>query len=198
MQQRADLLAIAAELFSEKGVDRTLIDEMAERAGVSAKTVYNYFPNKNAIIVDLIKYDRVKMRYRYEKALEMQPDDLVATVKNLIDADICGVTSERNKRFWRELLAAEPNFAIAYPDDHRDNRKIFTEYVAVAISRYERAGLLAEGFQVDAALDMVYALLAFNFRNYVCSSAISLEDVRKSISLQVKLLVNGWLAKQPR
>jgi AcrR family transcriptional regulator len=43
----------AVQVFTEKGYDRTTTDLIAERAGVSVGTLYQYFPNKKAILIEI-------------------------------------------------------------------------------------------------------------------------------------------------
>ncbi len=40
----------AIELFRERGFEKTSLVEVAERLEVSAATVYNYFPGKDAVL----------------------------------------------------------------------------------------------------------------------------------------------------
>lgn len=46
---REALVAAADELFVERGFDGTTVDDIAERAGVSRRTFFRYFPTKEAI-----------------------------------------------------------------------------------------------------------------------------------------------------
>jgi AcrR family transcriptional regulator len=46
----AQLLETAASVFAEVGFDAATMTEIAERAGVSIGAVYQYFPNKEAIV----------------------------------------------------------------------------------------------------------------------------------------------------
>ncbi|WP_181780171.1 TetR/AcrR family transcriptional regulator [Pseudonocardia pini] len=48
-RNRDRLLAAARELFAEQGVDAPL-EEVARRAGVSIGTLYNHFPNRGALL----------------------------------------------------------------------------------------------------------------------------------------------------
>jgi len=46
---RDALVAAAGQLFVEQGFDGTTVDQIAERAGVSRRTFFRYFPSKEAI-----------------------------------------------------------------------------------------------------------------------------------------------------
>jgi len=48
-----DIIAAAAKLIEEVGVDDLNTNTLAERAGVLVRTVYRYFPNKFAIVAHL-------------------------------------------------------------------------------------------------------------------------------------------------
>ena len=54
---RQRILATAAELFGANGLAVTTIENIAERAGVSAGTVYNYFGSKNALLLAGLESD---------------------------------------------------------------------------------------------------------------------------------------------
>lgn len=56
-RNRQRILAAAAEVFTERGLDATL-DEVARAAGVGIGTVYRRFPDKEALVSELFR-DRV-------------------------------------------------------------------------------------------------------------------------------------------
>src|SRR5947209_5889443 len=43
----------ATEMFMERGFDAVRVAEIAEACGVSEKTVFNYFPTKESLVLDL-------------------------------------------------------------------------------------------------------------------------------------------------
>ncbi|TDT97502.1 TetR family transcriptional regulator [Streptomyces sp. 846.5] len=52
-QLRQQLSDTATEMFMERGFDAVRVAEIAEACGVSEKTVFNYFPTKESLILDL-------------------------------------------------------------------------------------------------------------------------------------------------
>jgi TetR/AcrR family transcriptional regulator len=51
---RKALLDAAGKLFSDQGVERTTVDEIAEQAGVSVGSLYVHFGSKDALLLELI------------------------------------------------------------------------------------------------------------------------------------------------
>ncbi|SDF15897.1 transcriptional regulator, TetR family [Celeribacter baekdonensis] len=49
-----EILDAALDLFAEKGFDRTRVEDIASRAGVSKGALYLYFPSKDAVIEALV------------------------------------------------------------------------------------------------------------------------------------------------
>src|SRR3954447_24198324 len=49
---RQQLSDTAARMFLEHGFDAVRVADIAEACGVSEKTVFNYFPSKEALILD--------------------------------------------------------------------------------------------------------------------------------------------------
>ncbi|MFF5563370.1 TetR family transcriptional regulator [Streptomyces sp. NPDC012623] len=50
---RRQLSDTATEMFMERGFDAVRVAEIAEACGVSEKTVFNYFPTKESLVLDL-------------------------------------------------------------------------------------------------------------------------------------------------
>ncbi|MDT7591250.1 MAG: hypothetical protein QOH45_781, partial [Pseudonocardiales bacterium] len=51
-RQRAELVAVGIQLFAQRGFDATTVDEVAEAAGVSRRTLFRYFGTKGDIVMD--------------------------------------------------------------------------------------------------------------------------------------------------
>ena len=53
-QRREQLLDVALDLVREEGTDALTLARVAERAGVSVGTLYQYFPNRESVAAALV------------------------------------------------------------------------------------------------------------------------------------------------
>jgi len=83
MTKREDILAAALKLLTSKGVHATPMSNIAREAGTGMGTIYNYFPNKIALINAL--YIKIKnseksifAAFEQDKSLRTQFEDYYA------------------------------------------------------------------------------------------------------------------------
>ena len=84
--KREEILDAATELFTRDGYDRTALKAIATSAGVTANTIYWYFPDKDALLVAVL--DRLLLTALAElSALEDEPlvEQLLWVVRRLRD-----------------------------------------------------------------------------------------------------------------
>lgn len=63
------ILEAAEEVAAERGIEATSITAIAERAGVAIGTLYNYFPDRDALLAALFKLRRAELLPRIAAAI---------------------------------------------------------------------------------------------------------------------------------
>jgi AcrR family transcriptional regulator len=97
---RQQLSDTATAMFVDRGFDAVRVSEIAEAGGVSEKTVFNYFPTKEALLLDRLEATITSLR-----AGLADPADLpVGAALRILDAELAAMTG------W---LAAQPDQAAA-------------------------------------------------------------------------------------
>lgn len=61
---RQQILKASRRLFKEKGYEDTMIEDVADKADISKATLYNYFPNKESLLVGTLE-DQTETCRRY-------------------------------------------------------------------------------------------------------------------------------------
>lgn len=83
------ILDAAAQLFGESGYAATTTNKVADRAGVSIGSLYQYFPDKDALLLALAERhigEATQVLVAEFVALERDRPDLECTLTRLIDA----------------------------------------------------------------------------------------------------------------
>ncbi|MDK0522684.1 TetR/AcrR family transcriptional regulator [Streptomyces sp. ML-6] len=92
-ERRAQLLAVAAQLFAARPYDDVLMEGVAERAGVSRALLYQHFPSKRDLFAALYQQVAAELlaRSRFDPA-----DTLVEQLTEGLDAHIGYFAENRN------------------------------------------------------------------------------------------------------
>jgi AcrR family transcriptional regulator len=86
---RQQLSDTATEMFVERGFDAVRVAEIAEACGVSEKTVFNYFPTKESLVLD--RWDATMTALRTGLADDSVPP--VETALRILVGELHGMTA---------------------------------------------------------------------------------------------------------
>lgn len=153
-RSRSAILAAAAELLGEQGLRAMSIEGIAERAGVSKKTIYRWWPSKGVLALDAF-YDE------WSSAQGLTPDtgSLAGDLRSRARATVRLMRSATLGPTLAALLAetqTDPQLARIFHDHvieplRAQARPIFER----AIGRHE----IPPDTDVDAAIDLVHGPL---------------------------------------
>ena len=142
---RQQLSDTATRMFMEHGFDAVRVAEVAEACGVSEKTVFNYFPTKESLVLDRLAITVTSLRAGLadpgtspvQAALQILDRDLKNLTDRLRGHDNPARAAAEIRRFG-DLIRATPSLR-AYQSDMMD------QFVTVAAQVLaERAGMRAD------------------------------------------------------
>ncbi len=133
IERRRAILDATLALLDEAGVEALTTTLIAARAGVPVASVYGYFPNKMAIIAELMREVMADVDSRLEGLLPATPDPagIEATIDQAIDTIIAGYRAVPA----RQLLFAAARGAAALEPVVRASDARMTGSVAAALGR---------------------------------------------------------------
>jgi AcrR family transcriptional regulator len=123
---RQQLSDTATRMFMERGFDAVRVIEVAEACGVSDKTVFNYFPTKEALVLDRLEGTMAALRTGLaapgvppvQAALRILDGELTAMTAMLASQDDPAEAIGQMKRFG-DLIHQTPSLR-AYQSDMMD------------------------------------------------------------------------------
>ena len=102
-QIRAKILRAADATYRRYGLRRTSMDDVAEAAGVSRATVYNYFTNKRELVAAIAASEETRVLRRAIKQLDLDlPSDEL-----IVEATLLRLKLGRNSPYANLLMAPD-------------------------------------------------------------------------------------------
>ena len=110
-ERRDQILAIAAELFAERGFAATTVREIADSAGILSGSLYHHFDSKESMVEELLRtfLEEITLAYRIEAA---SGDDPVQVLRTLVRLAFESIGAR-----WAtvSVMVNEYNLLISYP-----------------------------------------------------------------------------------
>jgi len=163
---RQQLSDTATQMFLERGFDAVRVTDIAEACGVSEKTVFNYFPTKESLILDRLEATMASLRTGLaepgvapvQAALRILDRELGAMTSWLAAQDDPVQASTAIRRF-DALIQATPSLR-AYQSDMMDQ---FTAVAATILA--ERAGMSPDDPEPQIAATALLGLWRIQFQS---------------------------------
>jgi AcrR family transcriptional regulator len=151
---REKILQAAVELMEETGYARVTCDAIAERAGAGKATIYRWWPNKAAVVIDAF----------VESVTPELPNQKLGCLEEYVTVHL--------RRFAKVLMGSKGRFLAAVIAAAQDDAEVEAAFLSHwmtprrAVSRrileeYRAEGQLSKELDLDQVLDAMYGPLHF-------------------------------------
>ncbi|HEY9312647.1 TetR/AcrR family transcriptional regulator [Williamsia sp.] len=154
---RTRLLDAAYEQFCRRGIQRSSMDDVAKRAGMSRITVYRRFATKDELIEHVIL--REFRRYYDQFQIDMKCAE--TATDRLVVGFVGSLLAFRSNPLIGGLIAAEPNLLAGsmVGDDGRTLAAV-RQFVAGQLRREQRARNIPDGLDTDLVAEVMVRISA--------------------------------------
>ncbi|MGP7818028.1 TetR/AcrR family transcriptional regulator [Niallia sp. 01092] len=146
---KTDILTASYDLLIENGFKAITVEKIAEKAGVSKATIYKWWPNKAAVVIDsFLNATSEKLPIPNTGSTI---DDMFIQVNNFVE-----FLMSRKGNVIAEIIAEgqyDPNLADIYRKAYfKPRRNISTQILERGISR----GELRKDLNIDLSIDLIW------------------------------------------
>lgn len=151
---REKILKAALELMEEGGYQRVTCDAIAQRAGAGKTTIYRWWPNKAAVVIDAF----------VESVTPELPNEKLGSLEEYVTVHL--------RRFTKVLMGSKGRLLAAVIAAAQDDPEVEAAFITHwmqprrAVSRrilqeYKNEGLLSQDLDLEHVLDVMYGPLHF-------------------------------------
>ncbi|ROO84257.1 TetR family transcriptional regulator [Actinocorallia herbida] len=180
---RARVLDAAYELFCRMGIQRSTMEDVARRAGVSRITVYRRFATKDALVEQVVR--REFRRYFDQFLVEIERAETAAD--RVVLGFVSSLRAIRGNPLIGGLIATEPDLMV--PSMINDGALIATvrRFVAGQIRSEQRAGTVSADLDTDLVAEMMVRISASFLA--IPTDLVDLDDEAQLAALAHRFLV---------
>jgi TetR/AcrR family transcriptional repressor of uid operon len=191
-EARARVLDAAYEQFCRMGIQRSTMEDVARRAGVSRITVYRRFATKDVLVGQVVR--REFRRYFDRFLIDIEQAETAA------DRVVLGFVSSL-RAIWRNpliggLIATEPDLLVSSMiSDGGRTLAIVRQFVAGQLRSEQRAGNVSSDLDTDLVAELMVRISASFLA--IPSQLIDLDDNEKLAAVARGFLVPMLKAPAP-
>lgn len=164
--RKKEIFMAAAELFAEKGYSGVSVDEIAQKVGIKASSIYNHYSSKQEIIDSLLDHylDRMELFYDRLVQTDIDTDDEKDLDKALNKLMLAYEPDEKELMYWLTRITHHEQFTFRKAAEALIGSG-YKKYVAAHIQYFDRlsdAGLI-NGKKHNMYYGELYARLSLTF-----------------------------------
>ncbi|MEO3828185.1 helix-turn-helix domain-containing protein [Actinomadura sp. B10D3] len=195
-EARSRVLDAAYEQFSRLGVQRSTMEDVARRAGVSRITVYRRFATKDALVEQVIR--REFRRYFDRFLVDIEQAETAAD--RVVLGFVSSMRAIRSNPLIGGLMATEPDTVVpTMINDEGRTLATVRRFVAGQLRREQRAGTVPEDLDVEFVAEMMVRVSASFLA--IPSELVDLDDDEQVAEVARRFLVpmleSGGVAARP-
>jgi TetR/AcrR family transcriptional regulator, repressor for uid operon len=183
-EARTRILDAAYEQFCRTGIQRSTMEDVARRAGVSRITVYRRFATKDALVEHVVR--REFRRYFDQFLIDIEQASTAAD--RVVLGFVSSLRAIRSNPLIGGLIAAEPDLLV--PSMILDGGRTLAtvrQFVAGQLRREQRAGTVSDELDPDLVAEMMVRVSASFLA--IPSHVVDLDDDEQLAAVARRFLV---------
>lgn len=192
VKRAKDILGAAAIEFGERGFDDARIEDIAARAEVAPGTVYNYFGDKNGILIAMFSERLADQKERLIAAARKPFKDVLAAVDHYLDAAALLAHPSENSDLFRRIYAASFLREASHLSSFvAEDDNLFHDELIELFVRHRARGTVPASIAPKDLADIVFAIGTFHWMRWINGEVEKIRDVTPEMKRHCRLAVAG-------
>ncbi len=184
------IVEAAARLFREFGFEGVKIETIAEQAGVSVGTIYNYYESKGDVLIAVVSLEVNEVISAGESVLTKPPARAADAVDALFDIYLRHSLHYLSKEMWRAAMS----MSILHPESRLGRHygqldEKLCQQVCRLLAKLKRQGSIGGAIDVEVTGRILFNTMNMSFMNFVKEDAMDVETVIEAVRRQSETMM---------
>jgi len=184
------IVEAAARLFREVGFERLKIETIAEAAGLSVGTIYNYYEGKGDVLIAVVSLEVNEVIAAGEAVLNRRWPEATTAIDALFGIYLRHSLHYLSKEMWRAAMS----MSILHPDarlsrHYRDLDAQLCDQVCRLVGHLDGQGLIPRRTGSANLGRILFNTMNQSFMNFVTDEAVPVEALIEDVASQTATLM---------
>ena len=194
-QARIDILTAAGDLIGRLGYENAKMRDIAQAANISYQTLYNYFPTKALILMELLLQEVADTAGKIASQTDNYDGDLLETLRQ-INAIRIEMVCRQDKNLWLEVFLD----LLKHQTEATQIAQVIDSAAHEAFGGFftnvQQRGHLDPTLDVELMSHMLFSLTEQAFLEYFMIPSRTVADLTEAINRQTETLVRPYLLNE--
>lgn len=147
------IVEVALDMFHEKGIKNITMDMIASELSISKRTIYEYFDNKEVLVLSCLKLFSERLHEEFKRKKEQSENSLEFLLNALyVNVQVFRVV---NVNFFRDTKKMFPNLQKEVEEKEKENIEVLGNILREA----QEEGFIRENSNVEILKKIFYILI---------------------------------------
>ncbi|WP_270181411.1 TetR/AcrR family transcriptional regulator [Alkalihalobacillus sp. CinArs1] len=188
-ETRRRIIESAKKLFLQHGFDHTSTEQIAKHAEIGSGTVFNYFPTKSDILIEVMKDDFIRSGDHSTPPYHMK-ETAEETVQSYLFNRLETI-SLLDKRLFREVLTASMNAYQKRPEFLSSLMELdfmFIDELVELLEELKNTNKLENQFDSSTAAEVIYSSVMYEALLFLYIEEKKISETTERIRKKIKFI----------
>ncbi len=189
--KKAQIIEAAVEVFAEKGFFNAKVADVAKKAKVADGTIYNYFHNKDDLLINLFEVKMEDILEKFRKNISVIGDP-VEKLKTFVDLHFNIIKSDKR---LAEVFQVELRQSTKFLKNYHNEK--FTEYLNIIsdiIDQGKEEGFFRQDINTPMIKLMIFGSIDEIARQWILGAEKKF-SINEAAGQVFELLIGGMLTR---
>ncbi|TYQ18002.1 UNVERIFIED_CONTAM: TetR family transcriptional regulator [Acetivibrio alkalicellulosi] len=187
---REKILKAASQLLLINGYENTTTDQIAQKAGIGAGTLYNYFKSKADIFIEVFAEEFEDD----ENTIEIKEYNIDCATDIILSYGMSHIGKIMN--FSKNILK---DLTVAAFGMYKKNPRLFRKMIdmdykmmdkfSLLINQLKEKNVLSHDINTKDAVELIYSAMSYEFLIYLFEDDKNIDEVEENIKRKVKIIL---------
>ena len=195
VERRLKIVNAATECFLEMDYNSVTVEEIANRASISAMTIYSYYKTKGGLLLAVVLQSERKMKEKIVKLAKSPGDNATDAVIRICNAMSDHALTYLNRDIWRQVVAssfleAESEFGESYVA----NEDLLVETMADMLRELRRKKKISADLADAEMAEILYSVYNARFFQFIRDKRLSRRQLDRLVARDLTVVMKSMSA----